>query len=275
MPNFFACPEVAARYSRIRPFFHRKVTERICGVSGASRFRRALDVGCGTGQSAVALAEIADSVLAIDSSEEMLAQGPFRSNIEYRIGWAEQLNFGRGEFDLVSVGSALHWFNRERFFAQCRQVLSAAGWLAIYNDHFTAYMEGVAGFKQWMRTRFAQRYPAPLRGLRDMDEPSAAAAGFRIAHASSFTHLVRFSRAELIAYLLTHSNTLAAIYLEKETAPAISAWLDQELRTFLPHRVTGSFIFKCNVWLLQAGGPARGDENGLRAPGPSPALLSR
>ena len=69
---------------------------------------------------------------------------------------------------------------------------------------------------------------------------------------SSFNHLVPFSREEFIAYLLTLSNTLAAIHFrKKETHLSIVDWLDAELTSMIPDGVIGSFIFKCNLWLLR------------------------
>jgi len=252
LPNFFACPEVAARYRDVRPFFHARVAQQISAFSGLSRFSRALDVGCGTGQSTVALAEIADSVIAIDSSQEMLDRAAPCPNVRYQLGVGEQLNFGAGEFPLISVGSALHWFDQDRFFAECRRVLSQEGLLAVYNDHFTTHMEGVASFHRWMRVGFGNRFPVPRRGMRDIDESKAVAAGFQIAQRSAFNHLVPLSLDDLIAYLLTRSNTLAAIHAGRTTTAGVSDWLREQLSPFLPDRVTGSFLFKCNLWLLRA-----------------------
>jgi SAM-dependent methyltransferase len=250
LPNLFANLEVAARYRRIRPFFHHKITSEIREFSGLQGFRRVLDVGCGTGQSSVALAEIAETVIAIDSAPEMLHHALLRPNIEYRQGMAEQLDFADGEFDLVSVGSALHWFDQRRFFPQCRRVLNESGLLAVYNDHFTTHMEGIPDFSRWMRSRFAKRFRTRRRGISDIDLDQAMAAGFRVAHRSCFNHLVAFSREELITYLLTQTRTLAASHRNQEPAPAMSAWLREELDPFLPAGVTGTLIFKCNFWLL-------------------------
>ncbi len=254
LPNYFTSPEVAARYTKVRPFFHDEVVERLCNSAGVERFQRALDVGCGTGQSSIALAAVADHVAAIDASEEMLRHAPRRPNIAYQLGFAEQLDFQAGEFDLVSAASALHWFDQERFFAQCHKVLAPAGVLAVYNDHFTTHMQDVAACKGWMRTRFAKRFPAPRRGMRDINELKAVEGGFTVAHRASFSHLVPFSREGLIAYLLTRSNTLAAIERGEETQPSIADWLGHELAPIVPDGVTGSFIFKCNLWLLRKAG---------------------
>jgi SAM-dependent methyltransferase len=253
--NYFDNAEVAARYASVRPFFHAEVAERLRGFAGVERFGRVLDVGCGSGQSAIALAAIAGQVTAIDASQSMLDHAPARPNIRYRLGLAEQLSLEAGEeageFDLVSAGSALHWFDQDRFYAQCRQVLRAAGLLAVYNDHFTAHMQDSAACKRWMRTRFAKRFPPPRRGMRDFDEPKAAEFGFTVAHRSSFSHVVPFSREELIAYLLTRSNTLAVLAREEETQPSVADWLDRELAPMVPDGATGCFIFKCNLWLLR------------------------
>jgi SAM-dependent methyltransferase len=251
LPNYFASSEVAARYAKVRPFFHESVMERICGFTGTSRFQKALDVGCGSGQSSIALAAVADRVIAVDSSQSMLDQAPARREISYQLGVAEQLDLAGGEFDLVSVGSALHWFDQDCFFAQCRKVMAPTGVLAVYNDHFTAHMEDVVACKRWMRTRFAKRFPPPRRGMRDINERKVAECGFEVVHRSSFDHLVAFSREEFIAYLLTRSNTLNAVHSGNESCQSITDWLGRELSTIVPDGVTGSFIFKCNLWLMR------------------------
>ncbi len=255
LPNYFTSAEVAARYTKVRPFFHDEVVERFRAFAGVERFRRVLDVGCGTGQSSIALAAVADHVDAIDASEGMLKHASLRPNVAYRLGFAEQLDFGAGEFDLVSAGSALHWFDQDRFFVQCQKVLAPAGTLAVYNDHFTTHMQDVIACKRWMRTCFAKRFPPPRRGMRDIDERKAADCGFAVVHRASFSHLVPFSREEFIAYLLTRSNTLAAIERGEETQRSIADWLDYELAPIVPDGVIGSFIFKCNLWLLRKAKP--------------------
>jgi SAM-dependent methyltransferase len=251
LPNYFTSSEVAARYSKVRPFFHDEVVHRIRSFTAIPHFRRALDVGCGSGQSSIALSTFSGHVIGVDASQDMLDQAPPCPNISYRLGVAEQLDFSPGEFDLISVGSALHWFDQDRFFAECQKVLSPSGVLAVYNDHFTAHLQDVIACKRWMRTRFAKRFPPPRRGMRDLNELTTVQCGFQIVHRSSFSHLVPFTRAEFIAYLLTRSNTLATIHSGKETHDSIVNWLEEELSPIVLDGVTGSFIFKCNLWILR------------------------
>jgi len=251
LPNYFTGAEVAARYSKVRPFFHEEAVRCIRAFAGIERFHNVLDVGCGTGQSSIALASVADRVIAIDSSQEMLNLAPSRPNVVYQLGFAEQLNFAAGQFDLISASSALHWFDPESFFPQCHNVLTTEGLLAVYNDDFTTHMQDAAACKLWMRSRFAKRFPSPRHGMRDIDERKATDGGFAVAHRSSFTHLVPFSREEFAAYLLTRSNTLAAIQSGAQTELSAAEWLGRELKAILPDGVDGNFLFKCNLWLLR------------------------
>jgi len=248
----------------VRPFFHDEVARRLCAFAGVQRFRSALDVGCGSGQSSIALAAIADRVIAVDPSRGMLSHAAPHPNITYQLGSAEHLDFAAGEFDLVSVGSALHWFDQDRFYSQCQKVMSPAALLAVYNDHFTAHMQPAITARgalpypapaipchRWMRTRFLKRFPAPQRGMRDIDEPKAVQCGFEVIERSSFNHLVPFLRQEFVSYLLTLSNTLAAIHSGKDTHASIVDWLNTELASLVSDGMPGSFIFKCNLWLLR------------------------
>lgn len=263
--NLFANFEVAARYHGVRPVFHDDVMAWIREATGREHFGRALDVGCGSGRSTMALAEIADEVIGVDSSDEMLAQAAggvghvagapaagAGKTIIYTKGRAEELDFAAEEFELVTVGSALHWFGQDLFFAQCRKVLRKTGALVVYNDHFTTHMRSAVECKRWMRTRFAKRFPTLQRGMRDIDEQQAEACGFRISQRGSFNHDVIFTRAEFIRYLLTRSNTLAAIACGRETQESAADWLDAELAGIVADG--GEFIFKCNLWLLELGG---------------------
>ncbi len=250
LANYFTDAEVAARYAKVRPFFHEEALRRLRAFAGVEHFRSVLDAGCGTGQSSTALASIADRVIAIDPSQEMLSHAPLRPNVLYQLGFAEQLDFAAGQFDLISASSALHWFDQDCFYAQCRKVLAPTGFLAVYNDHFTTHMQDAPACKHWMRSRFAKQFPSPRRGMRDIDERTAVAGGFTVAHRSSFTHLVSFFRQELVAFLLTRSNTLAAIERGDQTALSAADWLGRELAPILPDGVSGQFLFKCNLWVL-------------------------
>ena len=75
---------------------------------------RALDVGCGTGSLAYALAPNVREVVGVDSSAELLAAARERApeNCTFLEGDATALPFGWGEFDLVGCVRVLHHVRR-------------------------------------------------------------------------------------------------------------------------------------------------------------------
>src|ERR1700676_573916 len=103
--NYFAFPTAAERYANGRPFFHPLAIKKIQSVCcGTGRINRALDVGCGTGQSALALLEIADDIVGLDNSAEMLSHAGRHARIRYVRACAEQMPFDDKSYGLITVG---------------------------------------------------------------------------------------------------------------------------------------------------------------------------
>jgi SAM-dependent methyltransferase len=143
----------------------------------ALRGGRVLDVGCGTGALAAALAERAHArVWGVDPSEEMLAVARARvpRAVGLRRGRAEELPFRDGWFDAVVLSLVVHLVDRERAFAEAARVLAPAGRLGIATfapEHFDTY---------WLNPWFPgiaevdrRRFPTPA-----MLERELTAAGF-------------------------------------------------------------------------------------------------
>ncbi len=101
----------------------------------------ALDVACGTGQSTLALKEVAYQVVGTDTSREMLDRAPREAGVQYVEASAEDLPFADGSFRLVTVALALHWFERSRFLTEASRVLNLGGWLIIYDNGFFGEMK--------------------------------------------------------------------------------------------------------------------------------------
>jgi SAM-dependent methyltransferase len=90
-------------YARFRPGYPPELIRRIA-VPG-----RVLDLGTGTGQVAVPLAAYAAEVVAVDPEQEMLDEMEAPPNVRKVHGRAEDVLDTLGRFDLVTIGSALHW----------------------------------------------------------------------------------------------------------------------------------------------------------------------
>ena len=249
--NYFAHRQAARRYARSRPFFHPLVIRRI-GERLALRapLARALDVGCGTGQSTHALREIAREVIGTDISKEMLRAATPADGVHFLVADAHRLPFAAGSFNLVTVSMAFHWLRRACFLREARRVLRMNGWLVIYNNFFFGRMEEHDAFERWHRDVYLARYPSPPRDAQPLTAAEAAQHRFSFAAPEEYTNTVRLTRAELADYLTTQSNLIAAVEQRRETYTRARAWLMSQLRELFPApRCT--FHFGGYIWRMQ------------------------
>jgi SAM-dependent methyltransferase len=198
---------------------------------------RALDVACGTGQSCMALKSLARRVVGADNSSEMLAAAPADPAIEYVEAPAEQLPFPDEHFNLITVSSAFHWFQRERFLAEANRLLPVAHWLVIYENNFQGgKMKGRPDFSDWFQTEYLAQFPSPPRHGKPLDDEEAEAAGFRFANRQSYSNDVTFTKEGLAHYLTTQSNIIAAVEEGTWSLDAVCEWLYLHLEPFFAAR---------------------------------------
>jgi SAM-dependent methyltransferase len=126
---------LAARYDELRPADELwwELVELLVRL-GDLRGRRVLDVGCGTGRLAAALAErFACKVWGVDASPEMLAVARERvpRGVALKRAAAERLPFKEGWFERATMTLVAHHLDRPRAFAELRRVLDAGGRVAL------------------------------------------------------------------------------------------------------------------------------------------------
>ena len=90
------------------------------------------DCATGNGQAAGDLAARFARVIATDASAEQLAHAEPHPNVEYRQAPAERSGLADRSVDLVTVATAVHWFDFDRFYAEVRRVLAPGGALAAW-----------------------------------------------------------------------------------------------------------------------------------------------
>jgi ubiquinone/menaquinone biosynthesis C-methylase UbiE len=136
MPQPIDYDRLAADYARHRRV-HPEVLRNLIAGGGLNADSRVLEVGCGTGNYAVALEALVHCACwGIDPSEQMLAQARPRSGrIRFALGRAEQLAFPPAAFDLVfSVDVIHHVAGRAAYFREARRVLRPGGRLCTVTD---------------------------------------------------------------------------------------------------------------------------------------------
>jgi SAM-dependent methyltransferase len=221
--NPFATTNGAERYARGRPFHHPGALDRIFEKLRRSTVSRALDVAAGTGLSTVALAERAEVVVGVDSTEAMIRLARPAANVVYAVAKAEGLPFLTGVFELMTVSSGVHWFDQQAFFAEVQRVLKPKGYLAIY-DHFFDGAKNEPDINAWLQHGYLERYPTPPRGAT-VERQVAAPPDFTEIATFEYDDPIQFSQQELVAYLLSQSNTIRASIEGEETMEETTSWL--------------------------------------------------
>ena len=155
-----------------------------------------LEVGCGTGRLAVALAERGARVWGVAPSADMLAQA--RASAGRRVGFkqgrAEALPFKDGWFERVVLRLVVHLVDRPRALPELARVVAPGGRAAIATfvpEHFEHY---------WLTAVFPQiaeidraRFPEPAMLAAEL-----ADAGFEPVGTRSLTQRVRLSRDDAL-----------------------------------------------------------------------------
>jgi SAM-dependent methyltransferase len=93
---------------------------------------QAWDCATGNGQVAQYLARHFQKVYATDISKQQLDHAVKLNNIIYSVSPAEETAFADHEFDLITVGQALHWLDQEKFYKEVKRVGKPGGLLALW-----------------------------------------------------------------------------------------------------------------------------------------------
>lgn len=120
--------QTAQHFEAYRPPLHRLILSEIIG---GKHFDSGLDIGCGTGHSAIALAEFCHDVLGIDSSEEMLRHTTNHEKVKYR--HCQDLNSLNQSFEIVTMAGSLFYLKSQKMVNEVSDLLEDHGWLIIYD----------------------------------------------------------------------------------------------------------------------------------------------
>jgi ubiquinone/menaquinone biosynthesis C-methylase UbiE len=117
-------------YAAFRPTYPKELYDFI--FSHTQQREAALDCATGNGQVAGYLANHFSRVYATDISKQQIEQAAPVSNIIYSVSPAEKTPFENHTFDLITVGQAIHWFNRTEFYDEVKRVGKPGAVLAVW-----------------------------------------------------------------------------------------------------------------------------------------------
>ena len=224
---------VSADYARHRPSYPSELANALAALASARR--RALDVGCGSGQLSRLLAEHFDQVLASDSSAEQIAKAEPHTRIAYRCEPAETLSAAAGSADLITVAQAAHWFDLPAFYDEVRRIAAPGAAIALITYGVMLVEDDIdACFQQFYWHEIQPFWPPERKhvesGYRDLAFPFEPLAMPALAIERDWT------LADLLGYLRTWSAVGAARkagrgdVVQRFEADLIDIWGDADRR---------------------------------------------
>ncbi len=131
----------AAHYLQGRAAYAAGLFPRIAQACGLGPDHRVMDLGCGPGQIAVALAPFAGEVIGVDPEPEMLAvaaETAERAGVQvtWHQGSSYDLGPQLGRFRLVTMGRSFHWMDRVETLRRLDTMIDPGGAVVlIHDDH--------------------------------------------------------------------------------------------------------------------------------------------
>ncbi|HTZ07184.1 MAG TPA: methyltransferase domain-containing protein [Gaiellaceae bacterium] len=207
---------------------------------GDLRGRRVLEVGCGTGLLAAALAErTAARVWAVDAEPEMVAIARERlpQDAGVRVGSAEELPFRDAWFERAVMRLVIHLVDTERALPELRRVLAPGG-RAVVATFDPSHFDGF-----WLNRLFPSleaidraRFPDPAELCRGFED--AGFASTRVVPLAQRREIDRATALERIRG--RHISTFDL--LEEDEVAAGTARAERELPERVPVRLEWAIV---------------------------------
>ncbi len=129
----------ASHYAAYRPDLHLKILHEY--FAGNNKHKNALDIGCGTGHSSIALATFCDKVIGIDPSQHMLQNALLHPGVEYARYNDEKLDFANDYFDIITFAGSLYYARSQHLLNELVRVSTHNAKVLVYD--FEIYLEKI------------------------------------------------------------------------------------------------------------------------------------
>ena len=128
----------AARHYFARTNYAPRLVRAVVAELGLTSDDRVMDLGCGPGLLAIALAPFVGEVIAVDPAAEMLAAGraaagALADRIRFVRGSSNELDDTFGPVRLVAMGRSFHWMDRTDTLERLDAIVAPDGAVALFD----------------------------------------------------------------------------------------------------------------------------------------------
>jgi SAM-dependent methyltransferase len=215
----------AAEYARYRPGYPPELFDYLNSIT--DNHHRAWDSAAGNGQAALELAPFFNEIIATDASEKQIINAIQHPKIKYRVAPSESSGIEPNSVNLITVATAIHWFQLEKFYAEVKRIMASGGILAVWNYGEANVNNAVDSIFHKYLYEIVGSYAAPefWRGINmetEIDFPfqKIAVPGFKITY--------NWDLREYLNFIMTWSPTQGYIMANNSNPLEI---IQDELKT--------------------------------------------
>jgi SAM-dependent methyltransferase len=212
---------VADAYDRARPDYPPELVDDVIESAGCGPGSEVLEIGAGTGKATRMFCARGLSVVAVEPDGEMAAVASRQAataghSVRIIQSDFESAPLPAGAFGLAYSAQAWHWVEPGSGYVRVREVLRPGGMLAAFWNRVdwsrcplraelqTAYEHSGAG-----QVRLGPMHPgvgSSLERTEEWDPELARSAGFTDIAVRQYERVLRYTSAEYVALLGTHSD---------------------------------------------------------------------
>lgn len=122
---------ISKHYAAYRPPLHKKILS--LALPSDQRFTVGLDIGSGTGYSAIALTDYCDSVFGVEPSNSMREKATYHEKVQYLSGSGEAIPLGDSSVDVVTFAGALFYMDAPSLVPELQRVCGNKGCIVAYD----------------------------------------------------------------------------------------------------------------------------------------------
>lgn len=213
--------EVADVYEQARPTYPPEVFDDLTALARLPRSARIVEIGCGTGQATLPLAERGYHITCVELGEQLAGVARRKlaafANVEVVHTNFETWHPARAGFDAAVAFTSFHWLAPETRYAKTASILREQGMLAVVStrhvlpadgdDFFVEVQEDYeAVLPEDPKTKAGAGGPPVPDAVADLADEIGASEHFRNVAARRYLWDVSYSANEYLAVLNTYSG---------------------------------------------------------------------
>lgn len=251
--------QVPELYDRARPNYPSEVFDDLVALAELPAPARILEIGCGTGQATLPLAELGFQITCVELGEQLAAVARRNlasfQNVEVIDANFETWQPPYADFDAAVAFTSFHWIARETRYTKTASVLREHGMLAVVSTEHVLPTDGDGFFVEVQedyeavvpddpKTKAGAGGPPAPDAVADFSDEISASGCFRNVAARRYLWDVIYTADDYIGVLNTYSGHRA---LDDDTRQRLLSRIHRRIDARPGRQVRKTYLAMLNV----------------------------